>query len=64
MLTVTVDGPIITIKEGKDTIQYDTERWLVREDFEEWKPMKDLDYHWVLKRFGVKPQDGGNKNPQ
>jgi hypothetical protein len=55
MLTVTTNGHIITIKEGKDTIQYDIEKWLVRMDDGEWTPMREPDIHWVLRRYDVKP---------
>lgn len=58
MLHVRIEGHIITIKEGKDIIQYDTEKWLVREDDGEWKPMREPDLRWVFHRYGVKP------NPQ
>lgn len=55
MLYISVDGHIVTIREYKDVIRYDLEKWLVQEDDGEWKPMKEADIRWVFHRYGVKP---------
>ena len=56
MLHVTLEGHMITIKEGRDTIRYDILTWRVKEDDGEWKPMTEPDIRWIFHRYGIKPE--------